>query len=518
MTYTEQAGSGPPSVAADYAYDADDQRVKKVVERQGEREVTVYIDGLFEYRRREFDSSGRGTRENDTIHVTGANGRIALERIGQPLDPSDSSPAVRYRHADHIESSTLVVDDDGNWIDYEEFTPFGETAFGGYASKRYRFTGRERDEESGLYYHGKRYYVPWLCRWSTTDPAGPRDGLNTYPYASNNPIRANDPTGTQKNEGDQNAGSKKRRESGNSAQEESEGGASDDQGDESESGGTENEGEFFGLRTERCRSLMSKVEGEREKNIATLLTAAKRRGNLSTKQYEVLMKSLIKKPDKARDLLKGAAARGVIKKKMAAAVYKARTMTPLYWDPGPQGNRPKAYARNGNTISLKESQRRMKMRLKTGSMVSNGLGAAVAYIISQGGVFGTGADMDDPDKVYHTTRLGKAVEGLLPAARKFGPTKTGQGKINWGGGDSTNPGANNPARNAKKLPKSNQAIHGKKNPGSGKSKGNKSTKKSTSTKKSNTGPTQQEMKEKVDHTKMRQSKENPVSKSRRRIP
>lgn len=44
-------------------------------------------------------------------------------------------------------------------------------------------------------YHGKRYYIPWLCRWVSTDPIGISDGLNTYVYVSNNPIRFTDPSG-----------------------------------------------------------------------------------------------------------------------------------------------------------------------------------------------------------------------------------------------------------------------------------------------------------------------------------
>ena len=38
--------------------------------------------------------------------------------------------------------------------------------------KRYRFSGKERDDETGLYYFGARYYAPWLGRWTSTDPAG----------------------------------------------------------------------------------------------------------------------------------------------------------------------------------------------------------------------------------------------------------------------------------------------------------------------------------------------------------
>ena len=44
--------------------------------------------------------------------------------------------------------------------------------------KRYRYTGKERDEESGLHYHGARYYAPWLGRWTSCDPKGFIDGTN----------------------------------------------------------------------------------------------------------------------------------------------------------------------------------------------------------------------------------------------------------------------------------------------------------------------------------------------------
>jgi RHS repeat-associated protein len=69
-------------------------------------------------------------------------------------------------------SSNLVIDDSGNLVNREEYTPYGETSFGSFARKRYRFTGKEKDEESGLYYHVARYYAPWLARWASCDPSG----------------------------------------------------------------------------------------------------------------------------------------------------------------------------------------------------------------------------------------------------------------------------------------------------------------------------------------------------------
>ena len=62
-------------------------------------------------------------------------------------------------------------------ISYEEYTPYGSTSYQAVRSqtetpKRYRYTGKERDEESGLYYHGARYYAPWLARWIAVIPQG----------------------------------------------------------------------------------------------------------------------------------------------------------------------------------------------------------------------------------------------------------------------------------------------------------------------------------------------------------
>ena len=83
----------------------------------------------------------------------------------------------------------------GALINREEFTPYGETSFGSFARKRYRFTGKERDEESGLSYHGARYYSPWVGRWLSPDPAGTVDGLCLYAYVLANPINAVDRDG-----------------------------------------------------------------------------------------------------------------------------------------------------------------------------------------------------------------------------------------------------------------------------------------------------------------------------------
>ena len=182
--YRTQTPGAEPSVHAQYLYDAAGQRVKKLVRKQGGQvEVTHYFDGLFEHHR----WSGAGASgENNHLHVMDDAQRVAMVRVGA-AHPQDPAPSVQFTLGDHLGSSNVVADESGAMVNREEFTPFGETSFGSFARKRYRFNGRERDEESGLAYHGARYYAPGLARWASCDPAGQAPGLNMFAYALNNP-------------------------------------------------------------------------------------------------------------------------------------------------------------------------------------------------------------------------------------------------------------------------------------------------------------------------------------------
>jgi RHS repeat-associated protein len=191
-----QPDSAPPSKYAQYLYDSGGRRVMKLVRVQsGGYETTIYVDEAFEHQR---SVSGGTTVENNSLHVMDNRSRIAIVRVGDAL-PKDGAPDVRikYQFGDHLGSSNVVVDDKGAWINREEYLPYGETSFGSFGRKRYRFTGKERDEESGLYYHGARYYAPWLARWTACDPRGIADGLDVYAYSGNNPVCLHDPDGTQ---------------------------------------------------------------------------------------------------------------------------------------------------------------------------------------------------------------------------------------------------------------------------------------------------------------------------------
>jgi len=58
-----------------------------------------------------------------------------------------------------------------------------------------RYTGRDLDRTTNLYYYRARYYDPAIGRFISEDPIGFAGGINLYAYVNNNPINANDPSG-----------------------------------------------------------------------------------------------------------------------------------------------------------------------------------------------------------------------------------------------------------------------------------------------------------------------------------
>jgi RHS repeat-associated protein len=186
---------------AHYVYDAAGQRVRKVLEKSpGLVEDRIYLGTIEIFRRRNGSASIKLERE--TLHVMDDEQRISLvETRTKGQEPDIPEQLIRYQFSNHLTSVILELDEKAQIISYEEYTPYGSTSFQSgqilaeIKLKRYRYTGKERDEESGLYYHDARYYGPWLGRWMSADPAGLVDGANLYRYTHNNPIRFVDPTG-----------------------------------------------------------------------------------------------------------------------------------------------------------------------------------------------------------------------------------------------------------------------------------------------------------------------------------
>ncbi|XTB04755.1 RHS repeat-associated core domain-containing protein [Treponema denticola] len=131
-----------------------------------------------------------------------------------------------YYHSDHLGSAQFVTDWKGRQYEHIEYTSYGELwieeVAAGLDKLPFRFTGKELDEETGLYYYGARYLDPKYSRWLSGDPAlgeyipqAPVNdeakkhnenlpgmggvyntvNLHVYHYAGNNPVKYTDPNG-----------------------------------------------------------------------------------------------------------------------------------------------------------------------------------------------------------------------------------------------------------------------------------------------------------------------------------
>lgn len=186
-----------------YVYDGAGQRVRKVIESQNgaRQKERIYLGGFEIYR----EYNGVGTwLERESLHILDDKQRIALvetQTIQNGNAVNGPVPLQRYQLGNHLGSSSVELDKGGALIAYEEYHPYGTTSFQAGRSaaevslKRYRYTGKERDEETGFCYFGARYYACWLGRWPTVDPKGVEAGTNPYAFVVNNPIRLFDPDG-----------------------------------------------------------------------------------------------------------------------------------------------------------------------------------------------------------------------------------------------------------------------------------------------------------------------------------
>lgn len=196
---------------AHYQYDSGKQRTRKrIVNKTNDGYwERVYLGGYERYRR--YNSNGTAVVEEiETHHVFEGEQRVLMVDDVIKTDRTHANgrryqeiPIFRYQYSNHLGSATLELDHQAQIISYEEYHPYGTSAYRAKQTdsetpaKRYRYTGMERDEESGLSYHQARYFLQWLGRWITSDPKGLVDGGNLYLYGLANPIHNVDTSGRQ---------------------------------------------------------------------------------------------------------------------------------------------------------------------------------------------------------------------------------------------------------------------------------------------------------------------------------
>jgi len=139
--------------------------------------------------------------------VASAIGLLSALLLGGSAWASD---VVEYVVTDALGNIRVIEDEQGNVIERHDYLAFGEECTTGPcaanpgvgAGQPRKFTGKERDQETGLDYFGARYYSPPIARFTTVDPVYTwRENLtdpqrwNRYAYARNNPLKYVDPDG-----------------------------------------------------------------------------------------------------------------------------------------------------------------------------------------------------------------------------------------------------------------------------------------------------------------------------------
>ena len=131
---------------------------------------------------------------NGNVQAKYMRGSVIDEVVnGYQLNSSGNMTNYTYHH-DSLESVLGQSGNTGAVVAAQGYTSFGSTVNAtGSSNNTLKFTGREQDAETGLYYYRARYYDPITGRFLSEDPI--RSGINYYAYCRNNPINCRDPSG-----------------------------------------------------------------------------------------------------------------------------------------------------------------------------------------------------------------------------------------------------------------------------------------------------------------------------------
>ena len=195
-TYTYDAENHLASTAGvTYIYDGDGKRVEKA---QSGTVTKIYWYG----------TDGNVLDETDGTGSTGNSAfseYVYLNSQGQRIARRDSSNNAYYYGSDHLGTSRVLAEVPSGsttaTLCYDaDFYPFGgERVYTNSCTQTYKFTGKERDPESGLDNFAARYDSSSTGRFMSPDPLGGQlldpQTLNKYSYARNDPGDLTDPTG-----------------------------------------------------------------------------------------------------------------------------------------------------------------------------------------------------------------------------------------------------------------------------------------------------------------------------------
>ena len=175
-----------PNGAASYTYDGDGQRIT----RSTAAGQTIYVRDPQGEVIAEYSSTGQLLAEY--VYVDG-------QRLCKITHDGQGVEHRVYYHQDVVGTPVAETNESGQVLVRAQYYPFGEEVIPGAAPDPHKFTGKELDDESGLYYFGARYYDAHLGRFvSTESTAGSNfdpQSWNRYAYSRNNPLNRIDPNG-----------------------------------------------------------------------------------------------------------------------------------------------------------------------------------------------------------------------------------------------------------------------------------------------------------------------------------
>ena len=150
----------------------------------------VGSEGLID-KRMERDTLLRRVMEPYPLRIN----RNRLDTLYSLTRPDTTAELTYFFHPDHLGSASWITDMSGQPVQHLQYMPFG----GDYLdqqdpntdySERFRFTGKERDAETGYDYFGARYYSSSLGIWLSVDPMSDKyPSLSPYVYCADNPMR-----------------------------------------------------------------------------------------------------------------------------------------------------------------------------------------------------------------------------------------------------------------------------------------------------------------------------------------
>jgi RHS repeat-associated protein len=191
--------------ATDRSIAADPERGPKTASRRiAKRVYSSATGGTVAYTRFVYHGS-QVAFETDSAGTIGLRYTWGLEvddLVGVCTAPCNTEANHYYVTVDQLRNVREVTRRDGTWLLSRRFGPYGaqiEEAGAVSFELRYRWTGREYDAETGLYFFRSRYYDVAARRFVQEDPVGYLGGRSLYQYGEGNPLSGRDPDGLRMN-------------------------------------------------------------------------------------------------------------------------------------------------------------------------------------------------------------------------------------------------------------------------------------------------------------------------------